>query len=360
MIHRIAGGRMARRTLTLGATTSIVALAAAGCGSSSSDSSTGTSAAAAGGSTQSGGGGSVSGKTVYMVSPGDMLPWLKSNNATVKAALEAKGVKVTYLQDPINPQQNVQNLDRAIGANPDLIMLNALDNRAVVPSLNRAKQAGIPVIAYSSPPADGTEALFVSSEDGDHVALGRFAAQNIVDGLKAEGKANGNVIVITGTQSLTQVQKRMQGFTAEMAKHPEYKVVATEDGNWDQATTQKIAQQLFAKYRSQGGVQAAFGMADNQAAGIIQAAKDAGMKLGVKNDGLIVTGSNCYKIGLEAIKAGDQYGTATQSPVEEGNVAADMALKFLAGEKLPPSVAAAETKITADNVDAILAKNICT
>jgi ABC-type sugar transport system substrate-binding protein len=351
---------MARRTLTLGVAASVVALAA-GCGSSS-ESSTGTGAAAqtGGASTQAASGGDVAGKTVYMVSPGDMLPWLKSNNATVKEALEKEGVKVTYLQDPINPQQNVQNLDRAIGAKPDLILLNALDNRAVVPSLNRAKQAGIPVIAYSSPPAEGTEELFVSSEDGDHVALGRFAAENIVAGLKEEGKTKGNVIVITGTQSLTQVQKRMQGFTEEMAKHPEYKIVATEDGNWDQATTQKIAQQLFAKYRSQGGIQAAYGMADNQAAGIIQAAKDAGMKVGVKNDGLIVTGSNCYRIGLEAIKAGEQYGTATQSPVEEGLVAADMALKFLRGETLPQSVAAPETKITAENVDEILAKNICT
>jgi len=69
----------------------------------------------------------------------------------------------------------------------------------------------------------------------------------------------------------------MEVFEKTLAeKAPKLKLVAVEDGNWDQTISQKIARQLFAQYQSNGGIQGAYGMADNQAVGIIQAAKEAG------------------------------------------------------------------------------------
>ncbi len=330
------------------------------CGSSSEGGSsavagpTGASTAAA---TSGDGADAVAGKDVYVVGAGDVNPWAKAHNHTIIDALEADGAKVTYLQDPYDVQKEVQNLNRAVSAKPDLIMLLAVDFRATVPALKRAQAAGIPVINMSDPPGP-TEPYIAASVEADHAALGKAAAENIIEGLKKQGKTTANVIAITGTSSLEQVGVRMDAFKRQLATEPGYKLVAVEDGNWDQATTQKIAQQLFAKYAGQGGIQAAYGMADNQAAGIIQAAKQAGMKVGGK-DGLIVTGSNCYRIGLESIKAGEQYGTATQSPSEEAKFVVEQAKKVLAGEEIPKRQQARETRVTAANVDQVLAANAC-
>ena len=97
----------------------------------------------------------------------------------------------------------------------------------------------------------------------------------------------------------------MATFKAYMKKFPQYKIVAIEDTNWDQATSAKVAQQLLSKYGSKGGIQGAYGMADNMAIGIIQGAKQAGVPVGVsKKNGLIVTGSNCLAVGIKSIKAG--------------------------------------------------------
>ena len=115
----------------------------------------------------------------------------------------------------------------------------------------------------------------------------------------------------------------MAAFNAYMKKYPQYKVVAIEDANWDQATSAKDTQQLLSKYASQGGIQAAYGMADNMAVGIIQGAKQAGAPIGVAKKGLIITGSNCLAVGINAIKAGQEYGTGTQAPQDEAALAVE-------------------------------------
>ena len=127
---------------------------------------------------------------------------------------------------------------------------------------------------------------------------------NLVEGMTKAGYKTGNVIALTGTASQNNVTDRMAAFKAYMKKFPQYKIVAIEDTNWDQATSAKVAQQLLSKYASKGGIQGAYGMADNMAVGIIQGAKQAGVQIGVAKKGLVVTGSNCLAVGINAIKAG--------------------------------------------------------
>src|SRR6201999_549699 len=97
-------------------------------------------------------------------------------------------------------------------------------------------------------------------------------------------------------------------------KYPDYKIVDIQDGNWDQGKSADIARTLFAKYAgAAGGIQGAFGMADHMAAGIIEAAQQAGIPVGVDKNGLVVVASNCFKIGTVNVGNGLQYGSATQA-----------------------------------------------
>jgi ABC-type sugar transport system substrate-binding protein len=308
--------------------------------------------------TTKGPGGGPAGKTIYYVGVGDVNPWSKAFNHGVMEPLEEEGADVTYLQDPFNPQVQVENLNRAIAAKPDMIILLGLDYPSLVPGLTRAKAAGIPVFNMSSP-ATPAEELVTASIESNHTELGEFAAENLIEGLEGEGKAEGNVIAITGTAGLSQVQVRMEGFEKVLAeKAPGLKLVAVKDGNWDQATSQKLASQLFAQYQSKGGVQAAYGMADNQALGVIQAATEAGMEVGGK-EGLIVSGSNCFQVGLEAIEAGELFGTATQSPYTESEFASAEIIKWLEGEEIPVRSFTPEERVTAANVKQISKEGLC-
>jgi ABC-type sugar transport system substrate-binding protein len=186
----------------------------------------------------------------------------------------------------------------------------------------------------------------------DHPKLGTFAAINVQEGLKKAGVDSGNVIAITGTAAEVTTQLRMDSFKAQLAKTPEYKLVEVQDGNWDPVKSGQIAQQLFAKYRGRGGVVAAYGMADYMAAAIARAAQQAGIPLFPKSDGgVVVTGSNCAGVGVEAIRAGLMYGGATQSPMLEAADHAPFVVKFLEGNRIKSVVTTPVDRVTRENVD---------
>lgn len=312
----------------------------------------GTSAGSGSAGASQAAGGGVKGKTVDFVGYGSDNPWAAAFNKVFIPKLQAAGAKVADLTT-MDPGTAVTNFNQAIANRPDLIVAALLDVSAMVAPIEKAKQAGIPVLVFDGrpdPSVDGDVMQVLS----DSVALGTFAAQNLVEGLKAQGRKSGNIIVITGTKSGYASQDRMRGFNAEMAKSPEYKVVNVQDGNWDPALTGKIATQLFAKYGC-SGVQGAYGMADYMALAIIASAKQAGCAVGGKS-GLIVTGSNCFKAGIDAIKTGELYGTATEDPGTIAEQTAGYVIRYFNGDNPPHKELVKEHRVTPTNVSQFAAQ----
>ncbi|GAA1028617.1 hypothetical protein GCM10009557_14260 [Virgisporangium ochraceum] len=323
------------RFRTLAAVLLGVSLLTAACG----DDSSGDGAAASGG-------GGLKGKTIDFVGYGKDNPWGAYFNGVFIKKLESQGAKVVDLTT-MDPGTAVTNFNQAISNKPDLIVAALLDTSSTVVPIRKAKQAKIPVLVFDGrpdPSVDGDVMQVLS----DNEALGIAAAQNLVEGLKGQGKESGNIIVITGTKSGFASQDRMKGFDAELAKTPGYKVVDNQDGNWDPTLSGRIATQLFAKYGC-SGIQGAFGMADYMALPIVAAAKQAGCEVGGKN-GVIVTASNCFKVGIEAIKAGTLYGTATEDPGTIAEQTADYVIRYFNGENPPKKEIVKEERVTAKNV----------
>ncbi|MDG4830709.1 sugar ABC transporter substrate-binding protein [Solwaraspora sp. WMMD1047] len=289
----------------------------------------------------------LAGKTIALVGYGDTNPWGAYFNEVFAEQLASTGVEITDLTT-MDPGTQVQKFNQAVAQRPDLIALSILDTQAMVVPIQKAKAAGVPVLAFDGPP-DPAVADDVMSVLSDNEKLGEYAAQNIIEGLQAQGRESGNIIVLTGTKSMLVTQDRMTGFNRVLATAPQYRVVDEQDANWDPQLSGTIAQQLLAKH-GRDGVQAAYGMADYMALPIIQAAKQAGIPVGGE-DGLIVTGSNCFKAGIESIRAGELYGTATEDPGTIAKQTADYALRFLTGQNPPQREIVEEGRVTAATLD---------
>jgi ABC-type sugar transport system substrate-binding protein len=323
--------------LALALTVAASAVGVAACGSSDSTSSSSSSGSSGGKAA------SVAGKDVAVVSVADSNPWAAVFNRVVKQRLTAEGAKVTVTGDT-DPAGQVQLLNQAVSETPDLIILEALDSKAVAPAIAKAKAQHIPVLNADGK-ADPSVADGLHQVLSDNVALGEFAAQNIVEGLQKQGKKSGRIGAITGTAAMLLTQERMQGFKKVLAQHPSYKLVFDQDGNWDPVKSGEIAKRMFAKY-GKGGLDAAYGMADYMAVPIITAAKQAGIPVGLKNDGLIVTGGNCFKIGIQAISAGEMYGTATEDPGTLAEHVAAYGSKLLKGADVPLTQTVKEARVS--------------
>jgi ABC-type sugar transport system substrate-binding protein len=306
----------------------VVAVSVSACGSSGGGSASGSSSKAASGASASG----LHGKTVTIVSVANSNPWAAVYNSTITNYLQSRGATVHLLASN-DPAAQVQLLNNAVAQHPDLIFLEALDSKAVAPAIAKAKAAGVTIVNTDGP-ADPAVASGLHQVLSDNRQLGEFAAENLVQGLQEEHRTSANIGLITGTAAMLVTQDRLRGFYSVMRKHPQYKVVATEDGNWDPVKSGQEATQLLSKY-GQTGLQGMWGMADYQAVPIVTAAKQAGVPIGVKHNGLIITGSNCFKIGIKAIKAGEMFGTATEDPGTISLQAAQYGAALLEGKKVP-------------------------
>lgn len=329
----------AKARVALAASVAALGIAAVGCGDSDDDGDSG------------GSGQPLAGKSVYAISCPDALTFCAAYNDYMKTELGKLGADVTVLTDMFDPAEQVRHMDQAIAAKPDVITVQVTDVNAIVPSLRSAQQAGVPVINSVGRQLDDTYDLLAASVECDCPALGRQAAENIVEGLKAEGRETANVVAITGAQAEYRVTDRITTFEEEMAKYPEYKVVAIEDGLWDPVTTGKIYRELSAKFKSQGGIQAAWGMNDDQTNAIIQAAQQLGEPVGVDEDGLIAVGTSCAPITFKNIPAGLQYAGSTNSPLTEVIPLVEVTTSFLEGEEVEPITMADEQKINAENLN---------
>ena len=294
---------------------------------------------------------SPSGKRVMLLGTSNTNPYIGAWTATFTKFATQAGMKVTNLSSNYDAAVQSQQVDDAIAQKFDIIVMIYVNDQAIIPALTRAKAAGIPVVLIVTPLKKEYEDLFTSYVGTDHSELGRLAGEELVKGLKAEGKTKANIVAVTGAAQQLNVQSRMAAFKAVLAKNPGFELLASEDGRWNTAMSEKITGELLVRFIGRGGVDGIFAMADNQATGSIQAVKSAGLKLGVANKGVVIVASNCMKDGIIHIRSGEQYGTATQIPTEEAEVTAKKVAGFFNGEKMKKYELVPVHGITKENVD---------
>lgn len=329
-----------------------VALVAVGCGSSSSSSSDG-------GSTSGGGGESLEGKTVSYDSAAELTPYLTTYDQMNVEGLEKAGATVKQLKSPFETAVDVRNCATSVSEDPDLIISAPIEPNALVPCYREAQQRGIPVIVVQQTPQEPWAGLVTTVIGQKAAQAGQMIAQKVVEGLEAEGRKEGNILVVNAGDGVPTAKTIWDTFAEEIAKTP-YKIVAEgSDPTFTPTKTAAVAQPLFAKYSSQGGIQAAVSATDEQVNALIQAAEQVGEKVGVENDGLIASGVECYAVGVKNILAGKEYSTLTQGPTKASRTLIPYAEKVLRGEEVPSSVLIPYGPVDKTNVKQAEAEGEC-
>ncbi|HVV94472.1 MAG TPA: sugar ABC transporter substrate-binding protein [Hyphomicrobiales bacterium] len=244
------------------------------------------------------------------------------------------GMKVTTFSSPFDPALQAQQIDDAIAQKYDLLAIQILSQKAIVPPLLRAKAAHIPVVLIAAPFTDNShDQLYETYVGTDNTIAGTLAGQAIVNALEASHRKTAKIGVLAGAMAEGNAPTRAAAIKAVMAKHPNYKIVALEDTQWDPVKAERAAGQLIARFSGQGGLDAFYGMSDTIANAAVQAAKSAGVKLG--ENGLVIVGGSCQKPGIQDIRAGTMVATVLVAPSIEGKMGADAVAKVFDGVKQP-------------------------
>ncbi|WP_133894488.1 substrate-binding domain-containing protein [Paraburkholderia sp.] len=339
----------------LGATAGTVVLCAAtvlaGCSKSESPSSSGTAASDAGASApaaMASAAPAAGGKTKIGFSVSTL------NNAFfvglklgVEKGSKDQGFDLVQTNANGDAQQQVNDAINLLSQGVNALVLNPIDSKAIIPAVEKANSMGIPVFMLDRGSDGGKVTSFVAS---DNVALGATGAKWIADQLKTRyGSPKGNVVDLIGLVGTTAATDREKGFSDEIAKYPDIKVVARQEGAFDQEKSLNAMTDILQKFPQ---IDAVFGANDDNTVGAEKAIDNANRykPLGDK-DHIMVIGADGTAQALSAIRAGKQDATISQNPIEMAAKALSFITDYQAKKDVPANYAWPTLLIDKSNID---------
>jgi ribose transport system substrate-binding protein len=169
--------------------------------------------------------------------------------------------------EDVNTQ--IAQIRNLIASKVNLLLINPNSATALVPVIKEAQAAGITVIIYDQG-VDTPPCLNVHMKQV-------YWMTPIVDWLAKQLNGQGNIVYISGIADQPGNIERDQAAQAALAKYPGIKVLATANGNWDQAAAQQVMTNMLGSFPNIDGVLTQDGMS----LGILRAFDAAGRKVPV-------------------------------------------------------------------------------
>ena len=140
----------------------------------------------------------------------------------VNSKAEELGVSVNFVgpDSESNIQQQVQQLETALNADPSAIGLAALDTNSVMDLLQTAVDSGIPIVGFDSGVPGAPEGAIVANCSTDNLAAGGLAADEVyalISGRIANAEGTVRIGVVAQDATSESVVNRGLGFIQEMA-----------------------------------------------------------------------------------------------------------------------------------------------
>jgi D-xylose transport system substrate-binding protein len=251
----------------------------------------------------------------------------------IKGALEAGGATYVSGGDGQNKADvQASQITTLLAANINVLVLNAVDPVAVLPSLKAALDAGIPVIAYDRE-LESSKVLFATHNS---VEVGRMIADAVT-----KVQPTGNYVIIKGDKTQTNpifLRNGMQEILKPLLDSKAITIVAEEftDG-WKAELAQTEMENILTAHPD---IQAVLSENDNMATGVTAALngnKDGKVKIGAQDGDTFA---------LNRVALGTQVVSVWKNSEELGTAAGKAALELCQNPDLSKVTGATASKTT--------------
>ncbi|SMD16974.1 ribose ABC transporter substrate-binding protein RbsB [Sporomusa malonica] len=239
-----------------------------------------------------------------------------------KAAADANGLELVVMDAQNDASKQLANIENLIQQKVSVIIVNPVDSKAIVPAIEAANKANIPVITVDRGAAGGT---VVSSIASDNVAGGKMAGQLIVDKLGGKGK----VVELEGIPGTSAANDRGKGFNEAIKAAAGITVVAKQPADFDRAKGMKVMENIL---QANPEINAVFAHNDEMALGALEAIKAA------KRANVMVVGFDATADAVKAVNEGGLAATVAQKPKDMGKISIETAKKVIAKETVPAAI----------------------
>jgi ribose transport system substrate-binding protein len=263
-----------------------------------------------------------------------------------KEAMDKVGGTLLESDSQQDVSKQIDAVESFIARKVDVILLNAVDSKGVIPAVEAANKAKIPVVTVDNDASGGNVATLVAS---DNILAGKLCAQYMVDRFKKEkGKVSGNVVILDALP-VTGVLQRLQGFYSVIKDFPEVRIVTTQNAQGNRSEGLTVMENVLQGFPQ---IDCVFAINDPSGLGALSAIEAAG-----REGDMFIVSVDGAKDAYQAIKRVSAFAfTAAQDPKAIGRIGVEMALKAMKGQKLPRFTAVPVNGVTIENVDEYLSK----
>jgi D-xylose transport system substrate-binding protein len=334
MSHRRLGGTLTALAIVLTACTS-------GGGATASPSSAATPA----GSTAASPSGSAAGECLVGVSWNNYQQerWAKADEPAIQAALTAGGATYARTDARDDESQQLTDIDSLINQGAKVLIVLAKDSVAIQPAVDKAKAAGIPVIAYDRLIFD-PETFYISF---NNQGVGAVMAE-----VMTKTVTSGNYVIIKGHKADPNadfLRAGMDPFLKPLVDSGAIKIVYEDyTDTWKTENAQKNME--TALNQTNNDVQAVISENDSMAIGVIGALERVGLAGTVP-----VTGQDGDKANLNQVALGNQLVDVWKDAFALGETAGSVAAQLCKGTAMADVKAPDTLKdhVRPDSLDAV-------
>ena len=262
-------------------------------------------------------------------------PFFSVIKSVARKTAEAKGFQFRENDAEFDANKQAGAIEDFLAQGVSAILLNPVDSAAIVKSVEKANQQGVPVITIDVNADGGKLATFVAS---DNTKLGVLTGEYIAKRLNGKG----NIALLTHP-TVTSGKNREEGLKSVLAKYPDIKIVAEQATRGERLASVNITENILT---ANPKLDCIWGINDPTALGAIQAVKQA-----KRDDKIFVVAIDGSPEAVEAIKQGGAFAaSAAQYPQKMAIAAVEQAIRALKGEKLDAFFAIDGSLVTKDNV----------
>lgn len=230
-------------------------------------------------------------------------------------------------------------VEDSISAGVDAICIAACDSTAIVPALQKAVDAGIPVIIFNTMVPDFKDNVtFVGVDNYD-------ASYRVTEQLIKDHDGKGNLVILEGDPAGYQNIERTRAVTDLAEKYPEVSIITRQPGYANREKSMNAMENILQAYNE---IDMVWAINDVAAMGAIQAIEGAGRQ------GIDVIGIDGTPEGATAAKDGRMKYTIDQGPFDQGAMSVQAAVDYLKGSEIKDNYATGGTIVGADNAEDFL------
>ncbi|MBP7689581.1 MAG: ribose ABC transporter substrate-binding protein RbsB, partial [Thermoflexales bacterium] len=260
-------------------------------------------------------------------------PFFVSLRDGAQAAADAAGIKLIVVDAQDDSAKMTAGIEDLISKKVSALLINPTDADAVVPSVQKANAANIPVFTVDRGAAGGTVVSHIAS---DNVAGGMMAAEFLCKTIGGKG----NVVELQGIAGTSAARDRGQGFNDYMkASCTGATIVAAQTADFNRAKGLSVFENIL---QAQPDIVGVFAHNDEMILGAIQAADAA------QRTGITFVGFDAVDDAVKAVNDGKLAATVAQQPALMGQLAVETAAKALKGDKVEAAIPVALSLVTKD------------